>query len=106
MKKFVAWLWYSSEDPKQVGLTIKGLALYALTEVTSILSEAGIVIPDTEIAGLIIKSVAIATAGLAILGFVRKLINTYSGKKIVTFTAEKKLSPISPKKKIVNKKKK
>lgn len=90
MKKFFKWLWFSSEDPKSVALTIKGLALFALTEVTQVLSDAGIIIPNNEIATVIIKALAIATAGLTILGLVRKLINTFGEKEVVVFEAKKK----------------
>ena len=102
MKKFISWLVYSSEDPKSVGLTFKGLALFALTEIAKVLSDAGIIIPETEISVLVIKTAAVVTVLFIGIGFVRKLINTFSPtEKIVVFKAKKSVD-----KKVAKKKKK
>lgn len=92
MNKFFKWLVLSSEDPKQVALTIKGIILLSLPTLMGFLGDIGINVAESDVVFYITVCVAILGLILTIIGLVRKLINTFGEKEIVAFKAKKKVA--------------
>jgi len=107
MNKFLNWLVFSSENPDNIALTVKGIALMAVPAVLTITSQFGLSVNETNIVAIISQTTTTLAAGLTVIGLIRKLINTFAGKKVVAFTVPaEKLSPTVAKKKVAIKKKK
>lgn len=106
MKKFLNWLVFSSENPNNIALTIKGIALLAVPSVLTITSQFGLSVQEINIVDIISQTTTTLAAGLTVIGIIRKLINTFTGKKVVAFTVPaEKLSTTVAKKKVAKKKK-
>lgn len=90
MNKFFKWIVLSSEDPKQVALTIRGIIVLSIPTIIGLLGDAGINVME----GAVMQYVAIVTAllgaFLAFVGLIRKLYNTYSEEEVVVFKTKKK----------------
>lgn len=69
--KIFQWFVYSSANPSQLSLTLKGLIpLLGLLGIEQVLSEEVI----DGIVGVIVQFGTIVTAAIAALGFVRKIV--------------------------------
>lgn len=75
MEKFINWIVFSSENPKQVAMTIRGLLVAQVPLVLSFLHEMNIVSYDSIITKAIITGTASLGILLVVVGMVRKLLN-------------------------------
>jgi hypothetical protein len=92
MSKFVKWLVMSSENPKEFSLTIQGILALQLPLIFGFIQEMGVEVNEPEVVKIILAVVAGLGALIALTGLVRKIINTFTAKKVVVFTAEKKVT--------------
>jgi len=84
---FINWLVISSEDPKNVSLTIKGIAIAALPSIVSLLNISGYSLDmsqfntyfDTAINGITVVLTVVGNL-VALFGLTRKVGNTIAGK--------------------------
>lgn len=107
MNKFLNWLVFSSENPDNIALTVKGILLLAVPAVLTITSQLGLSVQETNAVEAVSKATTTLAAGLTLIGIVRKLVNTFAGKKTVVFQVpDGKLSTTETKKKVARKKKK
>lgn len=90
MDKFLNWLVFSSENPNNVALTIKGILLMAVPVVVNMLQQFGIQFAEQRAVDIISSAVIVISSLLTLIGLVRKLINTFSDKEVVVFTKDKK----------------
>ncbi len=90
MKNFLKWLVFSSENPKEVALTIEGIIVIAIWGIIQLLIEAGVHWFDGKVIHIIVLFIALYGAVLAIAGLIRKVSNTLGSKEIVMFKAKKK----------------
>lgn len=88
--KFLNWLVLSSENPQETAMTIKGIFVLQIPLVLTFLEQAGIHVEQSQVIQYVTMITGFFGALLTVVGLVRKLINTYSDKKVVTFVAEKK----------------
>lgn len=93
MKKFWAWLVLSSNDPQKVSLTVKsvltGLATYALFFTGLFHLNVGasdLSVFTDQIATLVGSVLTIVSCITGVYGFIRKIINTMSGRNEVINT--------------------
>lgn len=90
MDKFLNWLVFSSENPNNVALTIKGILLMAVPVVIDMLKQFGVQFAEQRAVDIISSAVIVISSLLTLIGLVRKLINTFSDKEVVVFTKDKK----------------
>ena len=83
-KKFITWLVSSSENPSQMALTVKGLIVMGIPWIVTIAGFFHVMVPSADLATvgnsvviLVQATLTAIGAGIAIYGFIRKLINTY-----------------------------
>jgi len=106
MNKFLNWLVFSSENPDNIALTVKGIALLAVPAVLTIASQFGLSVQEANVVSVISQAATTLAAGLTVIGLIRKLANTFSGKKTVGFQVPAEKLSTSPAKRKVAKKKK
>jgi hypothetical protein len=82
MENILNWLVLSSDNPKQVALTIRGVLMLQVPLVFSFLNELGWLSSDIIIVKYITTVTAILGLILLIVGVVRKVINTIWPKKV------------------------
>lgn len=87
--KFLKWLIYSSENPDNFSLTIKGALLTAIPVIVMIAGQLNFTLDVTQLQAYANSVVIICTGIITLTGIVRKLYNTFSDKEIVTFTKKK-----------------
>lgn len=90
MNKFFKWLVLSSENPKEIALTIRGIILLSLPTIVELLNEAGIHALDSKGVEIAVLITSLFGVLLAVIGLIRKLVNTFSAEKVVVFKAKKK----------------
>jgi len=90
MDKFLNWLVFSSENPNNVALTIKGILLMAVPVVIDMLKQFGVQFAEQRAVDIISSAVIVISSLLTLIGLGRKLINTFSDKEVVVFTKDKK----------------
>lgn len=85
IKTFLKWLFQSSENPSQIALTLKGVIVAAIPWIVTVAGFFHVQVASTDIASignsiviLVQASLTAIGAGIAIYGFVRKLINTFA----------------------------
>lgn len=88
--KFLKWLIWSSENPENFSLTIKGALLTAIPVIIMIAEQFQFTLDPTKLQSYSNSMVIIATGAIMLIGIARKLYNTFSDKEIVTFTKKKK----------------
>lgn len=103
MTKLLKWLIYSSENPNDFSLTLKGAVATLLPVVLLLTSQLGLSLDGNNVEQYILSVITILTTAITLFGLIRKLVNTFKEKEVVTFVKTKKLSPT---KKVVSKKKK
>lgn len=99
--KFIKWLIYSSENPENFSLTIKGFLATALPVAVLLAQQLGFTLDPQKAEAFALSIVAIFTTALTLFGLVRKFVNTYKGKETVVFVK----SVDKSKKKVASKKK-
>ena len=90
MDKFLNWLVFSSENPNNVALTIKGILLMAVPVVINMLQQFGVQFTEQRAVDIISSAAIVISSLLTLIRLVRKLINTFSDKEVVVFTKDKK----------------
>tara|TARA_R110000868_G_scaffold175724_3_gene412912 strand:- start:1620 stop:1895 length:276 start_codon:yes stop_codon:yes gene_type:complete len=90
MEKFFKWLVLSSDNPKEVALTIKGITMMFIPSLIGFLGDLGLNIAQSDVVFYITLATSSIGAALTLVGLVRKLINTFGEKEIVAFKAKKK----------------
>lgn len=90
MNKFLKWIVLSSEDPKQVAMTIRGIIMLSIPTIIGLLGDAGIHVMEGDIMQYVAIVTALFGAFLAIVGLVRKLLNHFSEEEVVVFKTKKK----------------
>ncbi len=102
MKKFVNWIVYSSENPQNFSLTIKGAVATLLPVVIMLASQLGFTLDGINLEEYILSLITIATTIVTLIGLIRKMVNTFKGKEAVVFVKDaktKKISTVAKKKK-------
>jgi len=87
--KFIDWLVYSSENPENLSLTLKGAVATLLPVVIILAQQLGFTLDTANIDAFMLSVITICTTAITLLGLVRKLYNTYSDKEVVVFTKKK-----------------
>ncbi len=90
MNKFFKWIVLSSEDPKQVALTIRGIIVLSIPTIIGLLGDAGIHVMEGDVMQYVAIVTALLGAFLAIVGLVRKLLNHFTEEEVVVFKTKKK----------------
>jgi len=90
MKSIFTWLVYSSENPENFSLTLKGAVATLLPVVILLASQLGFSLDGSNIEQYILSAITILTTAVTLFGLVRKMVNTFKEKEVVTFTKTKK----------------
>lgn len=90
MNKFISWLVYSSENPENFSLTLKGAVATLLPVVLILASQLGFSLDGANAEALVLSVITIVTTAVSLFGLVRKLVNTFKEKEVVTFVKAKK----------------
>lgn len=90
MSKFISWIVYSSENPENFSLTLKGALATLLPVVVLLASQLGFSLDGANVEALVLSVITIATTAVTLFGLVRKLVNTFKEKEVVTFVKTKK----------------
>jgi len=90
MSKFLKWLVLSSENPKEVALTIEGIIVSFVPGLLFFLEGMGVSVLEKDIVAIITIVIGAIGLLLTIIGLIRKLINTFSAEEVVVFKAKKK----------------
>lgn len=90
MSKFISWIVYSSENPENFSLTLKGALATLLPVVVLLASQLGFALDGANVEALVLSVITIATTAVTLFGLVRKLVNTFKEKEVVTFVKTKK----------------
>ena len=90
MNNFFKWLVLSSENPKEVALTIQGVLVAAVPGAVMFLDQMGVKVLQNNIVDVIVIAVSAVGLLLTVVGLIRKLINTFGPQDIVVFKAKKK----------------
>lgn len=90
MKKLFTWLVYSSENPENFSLTLKGAVATILPVVILLASQLGFSLDGSNIEQYILSAITILTTAVTLFGLIRKMVNTFKEKEVVTFTKTKK----------------
>lgn len=103
MNKLLKWLIYSSENPNEFSLTLKGAVATLLPVVLLLATQLGFSLDGKNVEQFILSGITVITTAITLVGLIRKMVNTLKEKEVVTFVKQKKLSPT---KKVATKKKK
>jgi len=103
MKKILTWLVYSSENPENFSLTLKGAALTLLPVVLLLANQLGFSLDGVNAEQFVLSVITVCTTAITLIGAIRKVINTFNGTKTVAFQVPVK--KLSPTKKVATKKK-
>lgn len=87
--KFINWLVYSSENPDNFSLTLKGAVATLLPVIIMLAQQLGFTFDIANVEAFVLSIIAVATTAITLLGLVRKMYNTYSDKEVVVFTKKK-----------------
>lgn len=90
MKSIFTWLVYSSENPENFSLTLKGAVATLLPVVILLASQLGFSLDGSNIEQYILSAITILTTAVTLFGLIRKMVNTFKEKEVVTFTKTKK----------------
>jgi len=101
MKKIFEWLVYSSENPANFSLTLKGIVASILPIALLLINQLGFSLDGVNVEQFILSVITVCTTAITLIGAIRKVVNTLNGTKTVVFTvpAKKKLSTVAKKKK-------
>lgn len=89
MKNFLNWLVFSSENPDNFSLTLKGAVATLLPVFIMLAQQLGFTLDSVNVEAFVLSVIAIATTVVTLIGLIRKLYNTYSSKEVVVFTKKK-----------------
>lgn len=89
MKNFLNWLVFSSENPENFSLTLKGAVATLLPVIILLVQQLGFSLDGVNIEQYILSAITVLTTFVTLVGLVRKLYNTYSQKEVVVFTKKK-----------------
>lgn len=103
MKKLFTWLVYSSENPANFSLTLKGAALTILPVALLLANQLGFSLDGVNVEQFVLSVITVCTTGITLIGAIRKVINTFSETKTVAFQVP--ANKLSPTKKVAPKKK-
>lgn len=93
MKKIFEWLVYSSENPENFSLTLKGAALTLLPVALLLANQLGLSLDGVNAEQFVLSVITVCTTAITLIGAIRKVINTINGTKTVAFQVPvKKLS--------------
>lgn len=90
MKKLFTWLVYSSENPENFSLTLKGAVATILPVVILLASQLGFSLDGSNVEQYILSAITILTTAVTLFGLIRKMVNTFKEKEVVTFVKTKK----------------
>lgn len=90
MAKFVSWLIYSSENPENFSLTLKGAVATVLPVVLLLFQQLGFSLNSSNVEAFVLSAITVLTTAITLFGLVRKIVNTFKEKEVVTFTVTKK----------------
>ncbi len=76
VKQGYDWLIKSSENPQNVSLTIKGIAVFLVPIAVSIIRSKGFDIQESDVNKIVMDATQMVGMIVAFIGFVRKLYNT------------------------------
>jgi hypothetical protein len=100
MKKILNWFIYSSENPQEFSLTLKGIVASILPIALLLGQQLGFSLDTVNAEQFVLSLVTVFTTAITLVGAIRKIVNTINGTKTVAFQVdvEKKLSPVAKKK--------
>lgn len=82
MKSLLNWFVLSSENPKEVALSIRGLLILQVPLLASFLNEIGILDSGDTLVAYVTAITATLGIFLLVIGIVRKIVNTVWPKKV------------------------
>lgn len=85
MKKIIDWLVYSSENTENMSLTIKGILSSVLPLGLLLANQLGLTLDPEQVDAFVLSALTVFTTSVALFGLIRKIVNTYKGKEVVTF---------------------
>lgn len=93
IKRILAWLFMSSQDPKKVSATVKGLLLGGVTVATFLLGLQDVVVAQSLWTAFIDQTVDVIQIGLMLVSSLMTLFGLFR-KIIITITGEHPLGVI------------
>ena len=87
--KFLKWLWYSSENPQNVALTIKAGIPLIISSIVLIASQFNFTLDSNQLEAYSNSMIIVVTGFLTGLGVLRKMYYTFAEKEVVSFTKKK-----------------
>lgn len=100
MNKLFTWLVYSSENPENFSLTLKGAVATLLPVALLLAQQLGFSLDGSNVEAFILSVVAVLTTAVTLFGLIRKMVNTFNGKEAVVFvkTVDKSAKKVAKKK--------
>ncbi len=107
MKKLLNWIIYSSENPQNFSLTLKGIVASILPIALLLGQQLGFSLDGANAEQFVLSVITVCTTVITLIGAIRKVVNTLTEKETVVFQvpAKKKLSTVAKKKTVAPKKK-
>lgn len=90
MIKLLNWFIYSSENPENFSLTLKGALATLLPVVLLLAQQLGFSLDGSNVEQYILSVITILTTLITLFGLVRKMVNTFKEKEVVAFVKTKK----------------
>lgn len=85
MKNILNWLIYSSENPENFSLTLKGAVATIFPIAILLIQQLGFSLDTQNAQEFILSIITVCTTIITLFGAIRKVINTFSNKKTVAF---------------------
>jgi len=94
MKKIFNWIVFSSENPANFSLTLKGIVSSILPIALLLVNQLGFSLDGVNVEQFVLSVITICTTGITLIGAIRKVVNTLTAKETIVFQvpAKKKLS--------------
>jgi len=100
MEKFTKWLIYSSTNPNEFSLTLKGAVATLLPVVLLLIKQLGFSLNGVDVEQFILSYVTVLTTAITLFGLMRKLYFTFKEKEVVVFVKKAPAKKVAKKKAI------
>jgi uncharacterized membrane protein len=77
MKKLFTWLVYSSENPENFSLTLKGAVATLLPVALLLAQQLGFSLDGSNIEQYILSAITVLTTAITLFGLIRKMVNHF-----------------------------
>ena len=92
MKKLFTWLVFSSENPANFSLTLKGIVASILPIALLLINQLGFSLDGVNVEQFVLSAITVLTTVVTLFGAIRKVINSFSETKTVAFQVPAKKS--------------